>query len=101
LTERVREIAILLGAEIDLQAAYEKHAESQRASTFESQLRSAFRRLAQFPRSCPVYQGKFRRLVFIHFPYALFFTIEGERVVIHACLDTRQDPASIRRRLGT
>ena len=96
----MNEIVILLGAEIDLQALYERQASPARAERLEAEILSAFRQLAQFPLSSSEFASGFRCFRLRAFPYGLFYKVEGRRILIHAVLDTRQDPASIRRRLG-
>ena len=96
----MNEIVILLGAEIDLQAFYERQTSTARAERLEAEMLSAFRQLVRFPRSASGFEADFRCFRLRAFPCALFYKIEGRRIVIHAALDTRQDPASIRRRLG-
>ena len=56
-------------------------------------------RIRQFPQIAPVYEGPYRRLVVRAFGYGIFYTVEGERVMVGAILDLRQDPDSIRSRL--
>ena len=94
------EIVILLGAEIDLQALYERQTSVARAELLETEMLSAFGQLVQFSRSASEFESSYRCFRLRAFPYALFYKVEGSRIVIHAVLDTRQDPASIRRRLG-
>jgi plasmid stabilization system protein ParE len=96
----VNEIVVLLGAEIDFQALYERQPTARRAEQLESEVLSAFRKLVQFPRSGSAFEIEYRRFLLKAFPYALFYELEGRRILIHAVLDIRQDPESIRRRLG-
>lgn len=35
----------------------------------------------------------------VDFNYGVFYSVEGQRVMVHAILDLRQDPVAIRRRL--
>jgi plasmid stabilization system protein ParE len=43
---------------------------------------------------------QYHRLLSKRFPFAVFYTIENDRVRIHAVLDCRKDPAWIRRRIS-
>ena len=96
----MNEIVILLGAEIDLQALYERQTSLARAERLEDRILAAFQQLVRFPRSASEFAESFRCHRLRSFPYALYSKIEGRRIVIHAALDTRQDQDSIRRRLG-
>ena len=96
----MNEIVILLGAEIDLQALYERQTSTARAELLETEMLSAFQQLLHFSRSASEFESGYRCVRLRAFPYALFYKVEGRRILLHAVLDTRQDPASIRRRLG-
>ena len=96
----MREIVILLGAQIDLQDCYERQPSVARTEQFEKELRSAYSQLATFSFSTRHFEAGFRRYVFSDFPYGLFYVVEGNRVMIHAALDTRLPLDVIRRRLG-
>ena len=96
----MREIVLLVGAQIDLQDCYERQPNVAKAEQFERELRSAYTQLATFSRSTRHFEAGFRRYIFSDFPYGLFYVIEGNRVMIHAVLDTRLPREVIRRRLG-
>ena len=96
----MNEIVVLLGAQLDLQTWFERQQTAERADRLEREIQVAYQQLAQFPRSSRSFDGKFRRHLLNGFPYGLFYAVEGRRVMIHALLDTRQDPETIRRRLG-
>ena len=40
------------------------------------------------------------RLLSRRFPFAVYYTVEGDVVYIHAIIDCRRDPAWVRKRLG-
>ena len=46
-----------------------------------------------------VYFAQYHRDIALRFPYAIFYTMEKETVFVHAVLDCRRDPKSIRERL--
>ena len=96
----MREITILLGAEIEMQSAYERCADWPQAERLEARLRAALQHLREQPRSGRHYLGRFRRLLVSQSVYGLFYIVEIRRVVIHAMLDLRQDPDAIPQRLG-
>ena len=56
--------------------------------------------VGQFPEMARVYHKTIRRLVVSRFPYGIFYAVEGQRIIVHAVLDLRQDPEDIRNRLG-
>ena len=95
----MNEILVLLGAEIDLQECYAKQSPT-RAERLDAEIRAGLHQLATFPYSSRTFEGVFRRYVLKGFPYALFYTVEGNRVMIQAVFDTRLSSAAIRRRLG-
>ena len=47
----------------------------------------------------PVHFGQYHRLLSRRFPFAIYYRIEGQRVLIYAVLDCRRDPSVIRARL--
>jgi plasmid stabilization system protein ParE len=96
----VREIVILLGAEIEMQWAYERCADWPQAERLETQVRASLGQLQEQPYSGRHYAGRFRRLLVRQSVYGLFYIVEANRVVIHAMLDLRQDPAAILQRLS-
>lgn len=47
-----------------------------------------------------VHFGKYHRLLSRRFPFAIYYLVEGETVLVYAVLDCRRSPAWIRNRLG-
>ncbi|MEO8354072.1 MAG: type II toxin-antitoxin system RelE/ParE family toxin [Chthoniobacteraceae bacterium] len=97
----MHEVCVLLGAEIDIQEAYARiGAQSERrAEQFQHEVDGCLVSLRSHPRLGPVRLGSYHRLVLAGWPYALFYKVLGSRVLVHALIDLRQDPALIRRRL--
>jgi toxin ParE1/3/4 len=97
------EIVILAGAESDLFEAWKYYEQliPGLGERFDDAVEEGLGYLAQFPRSAPRYAQEFRRLVLRDFAYGIFYRLHGERLVVVAALDLRQDPGSIQRRLGT
>jgi plasmid stabilization system protein ParE len=60
----------------------------------------ALGRLRAFPEIAPVFHGSYRRLLVHGFPFGIFYTIEGRRMIVAGILDLRQDAENIRRRLS-
>jgi len=98
----VSEVVLLARAEIHFHEVYAQLAAHSfaRAERFDSVVEEALQQLATYPRSGPESFEKYRRLLLVEFPFAIYYIIEGERIFIHALLDTRQSPESIRRQLG-
>ena len=46
-----------------------------------------------------VHFDKYHRLLSKRFPFAIYYRVEGETVLVYAILDCRRDPAWIRKRL--
>lgn len=95
-------IELLRGAEADLLEAY-VWLEEQRPGLGERFYRTvdfALERLRQHPEMAPVYRGAYRRLVLRPFGFGVFYTIAGDRLMVGAILDLRQNPEAITRRLS-
>ena len=94
------EVVLLLGAERDLQEAY-NWVEDHRAASEHSFLEAIELRLEhlkRFPLLGPLYRGRYRRLLISRYPFGIFYVAESNRVVVHAILDLRQDPERIHER---
>ena len=48
--------------------------------------------ILSFPEMYEKIYSDFRRCVVRRFPFSVFYTIEGDEIVIHAVFDNRQDP---------
>ena len=96
------ELLILPAAERDLQDAYEGvvHRGPGSGRAFLDALELHLEQLRRFPLIGPVYHGPYRRLLMRRFRLGIFYAVEPDRLVVHAVLDLRQDPETIRRRLG-
>jgi plasmid stabilization system protein ParE len=97
-----REAVLLRGAETDLQVAFGRYEDKVEGlgEEFLLTIDGSLTAIVQFPELAPVYHKTVRRLVVNRFPYGVFYAVEGRRIVVHAVLDLRQDPRSIRKRLG-
>ena len=47
----------------------------------------------------PIYFQKYHRLLSKRFPFAIYYKIENDRILISAVLDCRKDPAWIRNKI--
>ena len=95
------ELVFLLSADADIQTAYEFYEAFQegRGEVFMRHLDVALGRLRTFPEIAPPIHEAHRRLLVHGFPYGVFYTIEGRRIIVAAIMDLRQDPEIIRQRL--
>ena len=48
----------------------------------------------------PICFGAYHRLLAKRFPFAIYYKIDGDLVLVYAVLDCRRNPAWARRRLG-
>ena len=48
----------------------------------------------------PLYFGSYHRLLSKRFPFAVYYRVEDEVILIYAVLDCRRNPAWIRNKLG-
>jgi plasmid stabilization system protein ParE len=56
--------------------------------------------LTQNPLAYPKVHRDFRRLLLRRFPYAIYFRVEGETVVVLGVFHCARDPRRLRRELG-
>lgn len=96
-------VKLLRGAEADLLEIYlrlEQYRDGL-GERFYHILDRALERLRQNPEIAPPYRGVYRRLVLRTFGIGVFYSIEGDRLMVGAILDLRQSPESIERRLSS
>ena len=97
------EVVLLGGADADVQDIDERAEErgEGRGDDAVARVEAALSRLAQFPEAGrPPFRTRDRRLVIPSDKLGIFHQSVGQRVLVAAILDLRQDPASILRRLG-
>lgn len=96
------EIVLLVAAEHDVLQIYavyeERHA--GRGEIFSADVEHVFDLLGEFPMLAPIFNGPFRRIRLSRHPYAIFYEVAGNRVVVHAVRSDRESKDYIRRRLG-
>jgi plasmid stabilization system protein ParE len=97
----VSELVFLFSADADIQSAYNFYEALQpgRGEVFMRQLDVALGHLRSFPEIVPHFLGPYRRLLIAGFPYGVFYSIEGNRIIVTAVMDLRQNAETIRRRL--
>jgi toxin ParE1/3/4 len=89
-------------ADLDVEAAFEWY-ENERAGLgleFLDELRATYDRIADGPLKYQELRGAIRRALLRRFPYAVYFAMEGEIVVVVAVLHASRDPAEWQRRRG-
>src|ERR1051325_4058145 len=96
------ELVLLLQAELDIQAAFNRYEGFQegRGEVFMRHLDAAFTLMRQPPAIAPVSGEAYRRMLIRDFPYGVFYQVQPKRVIVAAVMDLRQDPKAIRRKLS-
>ena len=100
-TEALMEIVVLLAAELDIQAAFNRFEEYREGLgvTFLQELEVAYEYLQRHPGIGRLYAKDRRRFLVPNFPFGIFYSVTAGRIIISAVLDLRQDPERIRERL--
>ena len=96
MTLELREEAV---ADLDQAAAFYEKQEEGMGAYFEDRLLEDLEQLRLFR---PLLARKFpavQRTISARFPYAIYFSIEEERILIHAVLDCRRHPSWTRNKL--
>jgi toxin ParE1/3/4 len=98
----VSEIVFLFSADSDIQTAFEFYEAVQpgRGEVFMRHLDAAFGQLRSFPEIASLFHGPYRRLLVHGFPYGIFYSIEGGRIIVSGVMDLRQNPGSVGLRFG-
>ena len=52
----------------------------------------SLRNIVRYPRMYAISYSNFRCCVIRRFPFSIFYTIEGNEIIIHSVFDNRQDP---------
>lgn len=90
-----------LGRNLGVDAAYEWY-ENQRqglGSAFRLAIDAAVELIAANPSASPVVRRSIRRVLLRRFPYALFYRVVGDEVVVEACIHAKQHPRAWRSRM--
>ena len=87
-------------ADSDIEAAFEWYEKEQAGLGIEflDQLRITYDQIADGPFKYPRLRLNTRRALLNRFPYAVYFAVENEIVVVLAVLHTSRDPAESQRR---
>ena len=86
--------------EVDIESAFEwyQSESSGLGIEFLDELRAAYDRIEESPIKYQVLKWDIRRSLLRRFPYAVYFVVENELVVIIAVMPAARDPASWQRR---
>jgi len=87
--------------EADVEAAFDWYESEEPELGFEflEELRAAYHRIVDHPFGYQDLRSGIRRVLTRRFPYAVYFSVEGEIIVIVAVLSTARDPAEWQRRI--
>lgn len=87
-------------ADLDLEAAFKwyEHERPGLGLEFLDELRAAYGRIARGPLGYQDVGSSIRRVLLRRFPYAVYFTIDGQSVVVIAVLHASRDPSEWQRR---
>jgi len=89
------EVVLRPQAETDLTVAIRWYQEKNPGLGYEFRqaVERSFRSIQLYPYSRSVVYRNVRRALVRRFPYAIFYTISEDEIVILACLHVRRDPA--------
>lgn len=89
-------------ADLDVEAAFEwyEHERPGLGLEFLDELRAAYNRIADGPLKYQHLRSGIRRTLLKRFPYAVYFAIEDDIVVVVTVLHASRDPAEWQRRRG-
>lgn len=85
----------------DIEAAFQWYESEEPGLGFEfvDELRHAYRRVLNGPFKYHELRSGIRRAITRRFPYAIYFSVEDEVVVVVAVLHTARDPSEWQRRV--
>ncbi len=81
----------------DIEAAFQWYEREEPGLGFIDELRHSYRRILNGPFKYQELRSGIRRALTRRFPYAIYFSVEGEIIVV-AVLHTARDPAEWQRR---
>jgi plasmid stabilization system protein ParE len=98
--QAMMDIVWLAAAERDLMHLYDRAELSQGGDQLLENVRRSTENLRAFPFIAPAFADRIRRLVLVGRSLGVFYCVEGARVMVLRVLDLRQEPGTIRRKLG-
>jgi len=89
-------------ADLDVAATFDwyENEKARLGQNFLDELRAAYDRIADSPLAYQHLRSGIRRALLRRFPYAVYFAVEGDVVVVLAVLHVGRDPAEWQRRRG-
>jgi len=89
-------------ADLDVAATFDwyENEEAGLGEDFLDELRAAYDRIVDGPLAYQALRSGIRRGLLRRFPYAVYFAVEGDVVVVLAVLHVARDPAEWQRRRG-
>ena len=89
-----------IAVEVDVEAAFDRYEGEEPGLGFEflEELRAAYHQILDHPFGYQDLRFGIRRVLTRRFPYAVYFAVEGESIVIVAVISTARDPAAWQRR---
>jgi plasmid stabilization system protein ParE len=89
-------------ADLDVEAAFDWYEDERPGLGMEflGELRAAYNRIAGGPHGYQDLRLGIRRALLRRFPYAVYFAVDGDVVVVIAVLHASRDPAEWQRRRG-
>ena len=93
-------VLVRTAAAADIEEAYLWY-QRQRAGLGEEFLEAVdavLRDIATHPKAYPVIHRETRRALLRRFPYAIFYRLYGETIIVIACMHGRRDPIHWKRR---
>ena len=97
-----RRIWFLEDASDDITAGFEWY-EAQRVglgAEFVGAIDGALSPVLEFPESGEVFYRNTRRCLVERFPFEIFYRLEGELIVVVACMHGARDPGAVLKRVG-
>jgi toxin ParE1/3/4 len=87
-------------ADLDIEGAFQWYENEQVGLGLEflDELRATYKLIVEGPFKYPHLRSSIRRALLKRFPYAVFFAIENEVIVVVAVLHTSRNPAEWQRR---
>jgi plasmid stabilization system protein ParE len=89
-------------ADLDVAATFDWYEKEQAGlgQEFLDEIRASYDRIADGPFAYQYLRSGIRRALVRRFPYAMYFAVEGDVVVVLAVLHVSRDPAEWQRRRG-
>jgi plasmid stabilization system protein ParE len=89
-------------ADLDIVAAFDWYEKEQTGlgRQFLDEVRATYNRIADGPLAYQDIRSGIRRSLVQRFPYAVYFAVEDDVVVVLAVLHINRDPAELQRRRG-